>query len=171
MKTKQTVSLLGLGRGLALAVAGIVAVGPFQTEAESYTIHEQTLVCGVQALRGARILNHGVGTSSIFDRPISELWSYTSIRPLDVGTQPAIVTAQIEVTYADGQIVYSFRGTIVAQRFGLGTIQVITGAVTITGGTGVFRGVNGSGQARCLVSWDGHFSSSIDAALNIPGQK
>jgi hypothetical protein len=167
MKTKQTVSLLGL----TLFVAGVLATGPFRAEAESYTIHEQTLVCGVQTPRGVRIINHGVGTSSIFDRPISEVWSYILEQPRAEGPQRVIVTGSIEETYADGQIVYSFRGTMVVRRFGAGNIQVITGTVTAIGGTGIFGAVRGGGQIRCVLNCDGHFSSSIDATLNLPGEK
>jgi hypothetical protein len=171
MKAKRITSLASTGCSLALVVVGIVAIGPLQAKAEGYTIHEQTLVCGAQTSRGAMELNHGVGTTSLALDPISEFWSYSSVRPLVDEPQGILVRGTIEDTYADGQIVYSLDGIMVVQRVGRVNVRFITGTVTVIGGTGMFHGVSGTGQTKCVVSWDGHFSSSIEATLRILGQK
>ena len=171
MKAKQITSLASTGRSLAFALVGILAIGPLRAKAEGYTVHEQTLVCGVQTARGVMDLNHGVGTTSLAMDPISEFWSYSPVRPLVDEPEGIIVNGTIEDTYADGQIIYSLHGTMVVQRVGRVNVRLITGTVTVIGGTGMFHGISGSGQAKCVVSWDGHFSSSIEATLRILGQK
>ena len=166
MRAKQITALLTPGRSLALLIVGILVIGPLRAMAGS-VIQEQTLTCGVQTMHGERGVNHGVGTTTATSAPILELWSYTVERP-QVGQQAIIVTGTIEDTYADGQIFYWLQGTMVVHRIGQMNMQVITGTVRVFGGTGIFTGASGSGHAKSVVNWDGHFSSSIDATLRVP---
>lgn len=154
----------------SLLLAGILAMGPSPAQAEHYTVHEQTLVSGAQITHGMNILHIGVGTSSAFSLPIAESWSFTFDRP-PTGSQVASVTCIIEEMYADGQVTYALHGTMVVQKSALGNIQIISGMVNVIGGTGMFFGAGGTGRAKYIALSDGHFTASVDAILNIRGQK
>ncbi len=181
MKTNQiplpTVSFYGL----AVLVVGLLAQTTINVSAEHYTLQDQTLVSGTQKLDprysdGQHFVREQcVGVSTILG-----LYRESSILTRSVVTGPngaktVVLTGQVVYTCANGdQIFSSLRGTcVISGSAGTRTscADVIQCKVTVTGGTGSYKNVSGSGQRTCLVKADGQFSSLTFVTLSFPGER
>lgn len=172
-------------RRLAFLTGCVLAVGALNVQAEYYTIKEQVLVSGRQRLDPKHpdgehfVRDRSAGVSTINGLVhVSSVCSASSIAGPN-GTTTIRITGQIVQTTANGdQLFYSASGTVVASGHterGLHN-QVIKSKVTVTGGTGAFKGARGGGEMTCLVNSDEltsevHFSSQMNVTLCIPGEK
>ena len=181
MNTKQIISRTVSGHGLAVLMAGIVALGTLNGRAEHYTLQNQVMVSGIQRLDTQSadgmhfVRDRSAGFSTVFG-----LFNQTSSYTVTVvtalgGPGKVVITGQIVDTTPNGdQIYYSFRGaTILSDSTGIRNLfaQVIKGKVTVIRGTGVFKNVSGSGEATWLVDSNGLFSSQTALTLVFTGEK
>jgi hypothetical protein len=180
MKTQQIRSRAVTNRGLAGLMVGLLTLTGVNLWAEHYDRQDQTLVTGVQRLDprypdGQHFVREQcIGVSTVLGLYRESATITRSVVTSAPGVKTAVYTGQSMYTCANGdQLFMSLKGTCIMSGTA-GTrlwADVICCTVTVTGGTGKFKNVWGSGQRTCVVKGDGQFSSMTEVTISFPGEK
>lgn len=180
MKAQQIRSRGVTNWGLAGLMVGLLALTTVNLWAEHYDRQDQTLVTGVQRLDPRHpdgqhfVREQCVGVSTVLGLYRESVTITRSVVTSPLGVRTVVYTGQSVYTCVNGdQLFMSLKGTCIMSGTagGRAWADVLCCKVTVTGGTGEFKNVWGSGQRTCVVKGDGQFSSLTELTISFPGEK